>query len=116
MIRLISLYHSLHTSVHAKNSHLKVHHCVGREAISLAWATPLFEMYCVAGPSTSRNALAQGANKVAQWARREEERIFIVGGAVSCSTLKAHDLGAEIWQAMLMIARYSNENLNFVAL
>ena len=86
MIRLLSLYHSLHTSVHAKNSHLKVHHCVGREAISLAWATPLFEMYCVAGPSTSRNALAQSANKVVQWARREEERNFIVGGAVSCSS------------------------------
>ena len=40
-------------------------------------------MYCVAGPNASRNALAQSANKVVQWVRREEERVFIIGGAVS---------------------------------
>ena len=37
----------------------------------------------MAGPSASRNALAQSANKVVQWVRREEERVFIIGGAVS---------------------------------
>ncbi|KAL8686341.1 MAG: hypothetical protein Q9224_005476, partial [Gallowayella concinna] len=79
--KLLSLYHTLHASVHAKNAHLKVHHCISRSFISLAWITPLFELYCVAGPSASRNALAQSANKVVQWARREEERIFIIGGA-----------------------------------
>lgn len=81
--RLLSLYHALHASVHAKNAHLKVHHCVSRDSVSLAWVTPLFELYCVAGPHASRNALAQSANKVIQWARREEERVFIIGGAVS---------------------------------
>ncbi len=80
--RLLSLYHTLHASVHAKNAHLKVHHCISRESISLAWVTPLFDLYCVAGPHASRNALAQSANKVIQWARREEERVFIIGGAV----------------------------------
>ncbi|KAL8808464.1 MAG: hypothetical protein Q9182_000014 [Xanthomendoza sp. 2 TL-2023] len=80
--RLLSLYHTLHAAVHAKNAHLKVHHCISRSSVSLAWVTPLFELYCVAGPSASRNALAQSANKVVQWARREEERIFIIGGAV----------------------------------
>ncbi|KAL8780080.1 MAG: hypothetical protein Q9213_006639 [Squamulea squamosa] len=80
--KLLSLYHTLHAGVHAKNAHLKVHHCISRSSISLAWITPLFELYCVAGPSASRNALAQSANKVVQWARREEERIFIIGGAV----------------------------------
>lgn len=82
MHRLLSLYHCLHASVHAKNAHLSVHYCVSREATSLTWVTPLFELYCVAGTSTSRNALAQCANKVVQWACREEERIFIIGGAV----------------------------------
>lgn len=81
--KLLSLYHTLHASVHAKNAHLKVQHCASRDSISLAWATPLFELYCVAGPQASRNALAQSANKALQWARREEERIFIIGGAVS---------------------------------
>ncbi|KAL8672867.1 MAG: hypothetical protein Q9168_002705 [Polycauliona sp. 1 TL-2023] len=80
--RLLSLYHTLHASAHAKNAHLKVHHCISRSSVSLAWITPTFELYCVAGPSASRNALAQSANKVIQWARREEERIFIIGGAV----------------------------------
>ncbi|KAI9722653.1 MAG: hypothetical protein M1812_001584 [Candelaria pacifica] len=80
--RLLSLYHTLHASVHTKNAHLKVHHCVSRDSISLAWVTPLFELFCVAGPTTSRNALAQAANKVVQWVRREEERVFIIGGAV----------------------------------
>lgn len=37
----------------------------------------------MAGPLASRNALAQSAAKVVQWARREEERVFIIGGAVS---------------------------------
>ena len=64
-------------------SHLKVHHCVSREFTSLAWVTPLFELYGVAGPRTRREALAQSANRVVQWVRREEERVFIIGGAVS---------------------------------
>ena len=80
--RLLSLYHTLHASMHAKNAHLKVHHCISRESTSLAWVTPLFELYCVAGAHVSRNALAQSANKIVQWARREEERVFIIGGAV----------------------------------
>ena len=63
-------------------AHLRVHHCISRESVSLAWITPLFELYCVAGPNASRNALAQSANKIVQWIRREEERVFIIGGAV----------------------------------
>ena len=81
--KLLSLYHTLHATVHAKNAHLKIHHCVSRGSVSLAWMAPLFELYCVAGPQASRNALAQSANKVLQWAQQEEERIFIIGGAVS---------------------------------
>ncbi|KAL9130861.1 MAG: hypothetical protein Q9217_001062 [Psora testacea] len=80
--RLLSLYHTLHASVHAKNAHLKVHHCISRDSISLAWITPLFELYCIAGPNATRNAVAQSANKITQWVRREEERVFIIGGAV----------------------------------
>ncbi|KAH8676626.1 trafficking protein Mon1-domain-containing protein [Tricladium varicosporioides] len=80
--RLMSLYHNIHASTHAKHSHVKVLHCVSRDSISLAWTTPLFEFYCVAGPNASRVTLAQSANKVIQWIKREEERIFIIGGAV----------------------------------
>ena len=80
--RLLCIYHSLHASVHAKNAHVKVQYSISREAVGLAWVTPLFELYCVAGGNASRNAVAQSANQVVQWARREEERVFIIGGAV----------------------------------
>lgn len=80
--RLMTLYHELHASMHAKHAHLKVLHAVSGDAASLAWITPIFEFYCVAGPNVSRAAMAQGANKVIQWAKREEERLFIIGGGV----------------------------------
>ena len=80
--QLMSLYHSLHASVHTKHAAVKVQHTISASAAALAWITPMFELYCVAGPRTPRNALAQGANKVVQWVQREEERIFIIGGAV----------------------------------
>ncbi|KAK0392732.1 hypothetical protein NLU13_2227 [Sarocladium strictum] len=80
--RLMNVYHELHTSVHTKNAHLKVLHTVGLEASSLAWVTPAFEFYCVAGPNMSRAAMTQGANKIIQWVKKEEERLFIIGGGV----------------------------------
>jgi len=80
--KLLNLYHQLHDSIHSRTAHLKVQHVMGEDATALAWETPLFELYCVAGPNASRTALAQGANKVVQWIRREEERVFIIGGAV----------------------------------
>ena len=80
--RLMTLYHELHASMHARHSHLKVLHRAGEDASSLAWITPVFEFYCVAGPGVSRPVITQGANKIVQWARREEERLFIIGGGV----------------------------------
>ncbi len=80
--RLMSLYHNLHESVHSRTAHLKVHHTIAYDSVALAWETPLFELYCVAGPGASRAQLVQGANKVVSWIRREEERVFIIGGAV----------------------------------
>ena len=107
--RLLSLYHALHASVHAKNAHLKVHHCISRESVSLAWVTPLFELYCVAGPHASRNALAQSANRVIQWVRREEERVFIIGGAVSIHSLDEQN----IYKSLTTFGpRYSKEPIS----
>lgn len=80
--RLMTLYHQLHASTHARHSHLKVLHCAGQDATSLAWATPIFEFYCVGGPNASRALMTQGANKIIQWAKKEEERLFIIGGGV----------------------------------
>jgi hypothetical protein len=82
LYRLIDLYNKLHSNLHNKPSTLKVHHETNTTCIALAWSTPLFELYAVAPANTSRAALAQSANKVIQWVRREEERVFIIGGAV----------------------------------
>ncbi|KAF1839618.1 DUF254-domain-containing protein [Decorospora gaudefroyi] len=80
--RLVDLYHKLQSNLHAKPASLKVHHETNTTCIALAWSTPLFELYAVAPANTSRAALAQSANKIIQWVRREEERVFIIGGAV----------------------------------
>ncbi|KAI9042487.1 guanine nucleotide exchange factor MON1 [Aspergillus affinis] len=80
--RLLSTYNNLHASIHAKHSHVKVHHCVSQSSSSFAWVTPVFELYCVAVPNANRNALAQSASRIVQWVQQEEERLFIIGGAV----------------------------------
>lgn len=80
--RLMTQYHELHSAAHTKHTHLKIIHTVSDDATSLAWLTPIFELYCVGGPNISRASLAQGANKVVQWAKKEEQRLFIVGGGV----------------------------------
>ncbi|OAT09793.1 vacuolar fusion protein mon1 [Blastomyces gilchristii SLH14081] len=80
--RLLSTYHSLHSSVHAKHAHVRVEHRITNSMNALAWITPVFELYCVAGPNSNRNALSQSTSKIAQWAQQEGERLFIIGGAV----------------------------------
>lgn len=80
--RLLNLYSLLHSHLHNKPASLKIHYEMSVSVISLAWSTPLFELYAVADGRTSRQALAVAANQVVQWVRREEERVFIIGGAV----------------------------------
>lgn len=80
--RLMSLYHEMHAAVHAKHVHLKILHNTSEDSTSLAWVTPVFELYCVGGPNMSRATMGQGANKIIQWAKKEEQRLFIIGGGV----------------------------------
>lgn len=69
--------------MHARNTHVKTHFSTSKSASTFAWVTPVFEFYGVAAPDTNRTALSQGANKIRQWVHQEEERLFIIGGAVS---------------------------------
>lgn len=80
--RLIMVYSSLHTAMHGRTSHLKIHYESRQSCMSLAWVTPTFELYCVAMPTASRDALALSASKLEHWARTQQERLFIIGGAV----------------------------------
>ncbi|PWY70958.1 vacuolar fusion protein mon1 [Aspergillus heteromorphus CBS 117.55] len=88
--RLMSTYNNLHASIHAKHTHVKIHHCVSQSSSSFAWVTPIFEFYCVAGANANRNALAQSASKIIEWVHKEEERLFIIGGAVSSVAICLH--------------------------
>lgn len=55
---------------------------ISRQHTAMAWSAPGFEIYAVAGPGARREALLQGAAGVVKWVKREEERVFIVGGGV----------------------------------
>ncbi|THX86724.1 DUF254-domain-containing protein [Aureobasidium pullulans] len=80
--RLVSLYSALHTSIHNKTAHLKVHYACARDAVALGWETGQYEVYAVAGGGVERAVLAKAAQEVVRWVKREEERVFIIGGAV----------------------------------
>ncbi|KAG9604243.1 DUF254-domain-containing protein, partial [Aureobasidium melanogenum] len=80
--RLVSLYSALHTAVHNKTAHLKVHYACAKDAVALGWETKEYEFYGVAGAGASRESVAKAAQEVVKWVRREEERVFIIGGAV----------------------------------
>jgi len=80
--RLLTLYAQLHTALHSRPVHPKIHHSTSTTHTSLAWITPVFELYAVAPANTARAALAQAANRLVQFVKREEERVFIIGGAV----------------------------------
>lgn len=79
--KLMALYQQIHHAVHSKPSASKVYFGVRHSTTALAWITPSFELYCVTGPST-KDALTQSVKAVVNWIRAQEERLFIVGGAV----------------------------------
>ena len=86
--RLISRYAGLHAAVHgAKSSgagNVKVIHSVYERGDSgLAWVASSFEIYAIAAEGASKAAVAKGAEAIVRWAKQEEERLFLVGGAVS---------------------------------
>lgn len=80
--RLLTLYTRLQASLHTRPVHPKIHHSTSTTHTCLAWSTPVFELYAVAPATASRAELAMAANKVVQYVKREEERVFIIGGAV----------------------------------
>jgi len=80
--RLLIIYAHLQASLHARPAPPKLHHSSTATYTALAWSTPHFELYALAPASTSRVELSRAANRLLQYVRREEERVFIIGGAV----------------------------------
>lgn len=81
--KLYDLYHQLHGDLHSKHNRSKVLHRTAFECTSLAWMSASFELYLIAESGVSKATLGQSAAKIVQWAQSQEERLFIVGGAVS---------------------------------
>lgn len=79
--KLMTLYHQLHGFIHSKKGPLRVYYTMRHSTTALAWITPSFEMYCVTG-TTTKEAVSQSVRAVVSWIRQNEERLFIVGGAV----------------------------------
>lgn len=81
--RLMNLYHQMHGAAHVKHGgNLKVYNCVRQTITALAWVTPTFEMYCVTGAPTTKDAISQSVRQVVSWIKSQEQRLFVVGGAV----------------------------------
>lgn len=83
--QLMNLYHELHAAVHHSSqqagSKVNIIYLVRHNITALAWITPRFEMYCIAGPTT-KNALFQSVRAAVAWIKHQEERLFILRGAV----------------------------------
>ncbi|CAN6667824.1 vacuolar fusion protein Mon1p [Trichomonascus vanleenenianus] len=89
--QLMNLYHQMHGAVHSKASHnsglassgnLKLFFTSRQNTTALAWVTPSFELYCVAGPTTTKDAVSQSVRQTVSWIKQQEERLFVIGGAV----------------------------------
>lgn len=79
--KLMVLYHQLHGAVHSRQGHLKVYHTTRPNLTALAWVTPSFEIYCVTG-TTTKEAISQSVKAIVSWIKHNEERLFVIGGAV----------------------------------
>lgn len=79
---LHTLYAGLHNTLHGRPTAPKIHHETTQTYTAIAWSTPLFELYALAPSSTPRPAMAAAANAVVNYVRRNEDRVFIIGGAV----------------------------------
>lgn len=79
--QLMDLYHELHTAVHSHHAKVNILYITRNSSTALAWITPRFEMYCVAGV-TNKNALFQSVRAAVAWIKHQEERLFILRGAV----------------------------------
>lgn len=94
--KLFSVYSTMHANVHSKSLHPKVEFVNAKYMTALAWVTPTFELYCIAAPNCNRTLLSNGASRIAQWVQRENERLFIIGGAVSGNSRLTMQCGLEL--------------------
>ena len=79
---LMNAYHEVYTSLHSKSCQLKLIHKVTNDFSCLGWVTNSFELMCIARPEIERGKMVDMGRQVIRWIMREQERLFIVTGAV----------------------------------
>ncbi|KAF8908989.1 vacuolar fusion protein MON1 [Gymnopilus junonius] len=78
--RLITLYQTLHDSIHAKSGQeagLKLQYIRTETESVMGWITQPFELYVTLSPLLPKSAAVGAANAVARWVKKEEARLFL---------------------------------------
>ena len=78
MKRLLSIFLSLQNRFHVASRPIKLCYRATSQELILAWATQAFELYAVFPPTTTKFAVLTAVNKLLKWAKREEEKLFIL--------------------------------------
>ncbi|RPB23806.1 DUF254-domain-containing protein [Terfezia boudieri ATCC MYA-4762] len=85
--RVMCVYQALHAKVHRAQDGgggvgVKVHFERVGGWVAVAWVGGGWEVYVVAQGKEEERGLAEAAARIVRWVGREEERVFVVGGAV----------------------------------
>ncbi|KAJ7600833.1 trafficking protein Mon1-domain-containing protein [Mycena floridula] len=78
--RLVTLYQTLHDSIHAKSGQqetLKLQYIRTEKECVMGWITQPFELYLSLSPLLPKSAVVGAANAVARWVKKEEFRLFL---------------------------------------
>ncbi|KXN88162.1 Vacuolar fusion protein MON1 [Leucoagaricus sp. SymC.cos] len=79
-LRLITLYQTLHDSIHAKSGQsepLKLQFIRTDTESVMGWITQPFELYIAVSPRLPKSAVIGAANAVVRWVKKEEPRLFL---------------------------------------
>lgn len=78
--RIITLYQTLHDSIHAKSGQselLKLQYIRTDTESVMGWITQPFELYIAVSPRLPKSAVIGAANAVVRWVKKEETRLFL---------------------------------------
>ncbi|KAF8158266.1 trafficking protein Mon1-domain-containing protein [Crassisporium funariophilum] len=78
--RIMTLYQTLHDSIHAKSGQdagLKLQYIRTDSESVMGWITQPFELYIALSPLLPKSAAVGAANAVARWVKKEEARLFL---------------------------------------
>ncbi|KAI0283975.1 DUF254-domain-containing protein [Russula aff. rugulosa BPL654] len=78
--RLITLYQTMHDSIHAKSGQdlpLKLQYIRTEKEAVMGWITQPFEMYIAVSQGLPKSAVISAANAVARWVKKEEAKLFL---------------------------------------